>query len=313
MKIRVTILAALLIIVIAVVIGILPDVITPPMVKEISALTDGISPPEGKFLQDVIYRHQLLGKDFDLDIYYPLIPARERFTSYNSDLAPFLVFFHGGSWLHGDKNMIRIIDPFLHKLRENGIAVVAVNYTDGLAGGLKAPVENCRASLSWLRDHGKEYGLNPKAMGLYGVSAGAHLALMSVPAVMNDPGLELRFILEEFGPVDLKAMAEGDAFESSRILALFPDSLLEKYSPILYVEKNWPPLLMLHGTSDSIVSIHQTEMLAEKLETMGVPYAFQIVPGGDHGFFNKPQFYWRELEGQCLSFLLPLVFPEEDF
>lgn len=313
MKRRVVLLPLLILSVLAVVIGILPDIITPPMVKEITAFTEGVSPPEGEFLQDVVYRNQFPGKNFDLDIYYPLRSARDLYRSYHSDQAPFLVFFHGGSWLHGDKDMIRIIDPFLHTLRAHGIAVVAVNYTDGLSGGLKVPVENCRSSLYWLRDHGAEYGLNTGAMGLYGVSAGAHLALMSIPAVMNDPGLDLRFVLEEFGPVDLKAMAEGDAFGSSRILDLFPDSILDKYSPIRYVDKDWPPLLMFHGTADSIVSIHQTELLAEKLDTMGVPYTFEIVPGGDHGFFNKSQFYWRELEGQCLSFLLPLVFPEEEF
>jgi len=280
----------------------LPLVLTPSSVKNMMQSIEAMDEPEGRVLHDIVYKNRFLQSDLELDVYYPF---------HDAGPAPVLVFFHGGSWLHGDKSMIRIIDPFLNEVRRNGIAVVAINYTSDLAGGLKAPVENCRDSLHWLRDHGSEYGLNPLSLGLYGVSAGAHLALMSVPGIIDDPLLDLRFIMEEFGPVDLQAMAGGDAFGSSKIFRFFSTSALEKYSPLVYVTSDWPPVLILHGTSDNTVAIHQSELLANRLKEKGVPHTFKKVPRGDHGFFNKPQSYWRELEKISLSFFLPLMFPEQ--
>ena len=304
---------SILLALLALLILIFPTLLTPPAVKGVMQEIHSLGSPEGVVLEDVTYKTVFPFHKHQLDIYYPLKPAAEIYGSYDSELSPVLVFIHGGSWLHGDKSMIRILDPFLHRLRESGMAVVAVNYTAGVTGGLEKPVENCRDAIYWLRDHGAEYGLNLHALGLYGASAGAHLALMSVPVVQEDPDMELRFILEEFGPVDLKAMADGDAFESSGIFRIFSDSVLGEYSPLHLVDESWPPLLMFHGTADKTVSIHQTELLAGKLEEMGVSYQFKIVPEGDHGFFNKPRSYWRELEEQCLTFLLPLVFPDENF
>ena len=311
MKRKVILLSAVILTVLVSVNAILPDLLTPSMVREMRDLTEGLEPPEGEVLEDVSYRKRLFGGDAALDIYYPLESAAELYGSYDSGLAPVLVFFHGGSWLHGDRKMIRIVDPFLHKLRSRGIAVVSVGYTAGLAGGLREPVRNCREALLWLRERGADYGLNPRAAGLYGVSAGAHLALMSVPDAVADPGLDLRFVLEEFGPVDLTAMAEGDAFDFSSSLALFPSSFLEKYSPVRYVASDWPPVLMFHGTGDTLVSIRQTELLARTLKEKGVPHAFHVVPGGDHGFFNKSGEFWGELEDRCLAFVMPLYFPGE--
>jgi acetyl esterase/lipase len=285
------------------------------MLEEVASL----EPSEGKVLKDLVYKRRLLRKDLTLDIYFPLtsagdggigtVSAAEREAVPDAGYAT-LVYIHGGSWLHGDKSTIRIVDPFLKDLRRNGIAVVAIAYTAGPAGGLKAPVENCRDALLWLRDSGINYGLDPENMGLYGVSAGAHLAMMVIPFIQKEEGFGLRFLLEEIGPVDLQAMASGDAFGASVLFRLFPSETLEDYSPLNHVNALWPPVLMFHGTADRTVSIRQSEELDRRLTEAGVPHRFHIVPEGDHGFFNKSREEWRVLEQECLQFLLPLISPE---
>lgn len=290
-----------------------PSLYTPPVMKGMLEEVASLEPPEGKVIEDLVYKRRLLRKDLALDIYYPLDSGSTSTGGGDGsarEAVPTLVYIHGGSWLHGDKSTIRIIDPFLDDLRRNGIAVVAIDYTAGPAGGLRAPVENCRDALRWLRDSGGDYGLDPENMGLYGVSAGAHLAMMSIPFIQEEGGLGLRFLLEEFGPVDLQAMAAGDAFGASPLFRLFSAKTLEDYSPLNHVNSDWPPVLMFHGTADRTVSIRQSEELDERLTEKGIAHRFRVVPGGDHGFFNKSRDEWRSLERECLEFLLPLISPE---
>ncbi|MDC7235246.1 MAG: alpha/beta hydrolase [Spirochaetales bacterium] len=291
----------------------LPRLLTPPAIREMSRQVDSLPPLPGEVLTDIVYKREIPFQSFKLDIYYPLNSASSLYKSYIADEDPVLVFIHGGSWIHGDKKLIRIVDPFLQKLRECGIAVVAVDYTAGLTGGLSKPIENCRDALQWLGENGREYGLNPDYLGLYGVSAGAHLGMMAIPSIQDNPELDLKFVLEEFGPVDLVFMAGGDAFDASSLFNAFPRRILKKYSPLHLVNENWPPFLIFHGTADRTVALNQSELLSRRLTQYGVPHTLQIVPEGDHGFFNKSQAYWRQLEDQCMDFLLPRFFPGESY
>jgi acetyl esterase/lipase len=279
---------------------ILPSFMTPSLMDKVDRMLEEAPEPGGTVLKDIVFRRRFPGRDLLLDIYQP-------FETPPAAGAPTIVFFHGGSWLQGDKEMIRIIHRFLDKLRREGYAVVAVNYTDSIIKGLAGPVENSMAALLWLRDKGRSFGLDPTRLGLYGVSSGAHLVLMNLPRAMADPGLGVKFVLVEYGPTDLVAMAAGEAFEYSPSLRLFPRRILEKYSPLRYVASDWPPVLIFHGDADRIVHIAQSERLAEALRRKGVPVDFRVIPGGDHAFFNKSQEEWAGMEDHCLEFIRPLL------
>ena len=257
------------------------------------------APPEPKIL-DVVYR----GGIFDsraLDIYLPTDGSADA-GSTADPLHPAVVFVHGGSWMHGAKEDIRVIDRFLAKMRERGWTVVSIDYVASPLGLLDAPAENVRAAFEWLRENGPEYGIDPENMGLYSVSAGSHLAMESL-VLSDDPAAEWRFWLDEYGPVDLVAMANGEAFESSGRLARFPNRYLRKHSPVLHVERAFPPTAIVHGDADRIVALAQSERLAETLAVHGTDVSLKVVPGGDHGFFNKSQEDWMSLEDEFLGFM----------
>lgn len=129
----------------------------------------------------------------------------------------------------------------------------------------------------------------------------------SAAPVVDEPGMDLKFVLVEYGPTDLVAMADGDAFGYSRSLRLVPERLLERYSPVRYVAQDWPPVLIFHGEEDEVVSIRQSERLVAELERWGVTYEYHPIPGGNHGFFNMSQSDWEEMEDACLRFIVPLM------
>ena len=53
-------------------------------------------------------------------------------------------------------------------------------------------------------------------------------------------------------------------------------------SPISYVSKDDPPILIVHGDADDIVPIEHAQRLEEKLEAAGVESELFVVEGGKH-------------------------------
>ena len=64
----------------------------------------------------------------------------------------------------------------------------------------------------------------------------------------------------------------------------------EAVSPVHYVSRDNPPILILHGTFDALVPYAQSEELAAALRSRGVEVLLQKLPGSGHGgpAFGKP-------------------------
>ncbi|MFW5745745.1 MAG: alpha/beta hydrolase [Spirochaetota bacterium] len=214
---------------------------------------------------------------------------------------PVVVFFHGGSWIQGDKITIRVVDRFLARMREAGYFVVAVNYTTSIARGLVGPVENARRALRWVVRQADAYGWDSGNVGLYGVSAGGHVALMAASTAELAAG-KLAFAFIECAPTDLVAMREGDAYEQSGVFRLFPESRLRELSPVTHVHADLPPILIFHGGRDRTVAMNQSELYVDALREVGGRAELVRYPEGDHAFLNLPDETWYEQESRALDF-----------
>lgn len=242
---------------------------------------------------DVVYRASLMRRQ-RLDTYEPLAPAPDG-------RAPVVIFLHGGSWIHGDRVTIRVVDRFLRRMREAGYFVIAPDYTTSVLRGLRGPLANVEAAIRWVADQADHYGYDPHNIGLYGVSAGGHLALMAA-STMSDPGLSFAFVFAECAPSDLVALRDGEAFEHSGRLRVFAERRLEALSPVNHVTAGLPPVLLFHGGQDQVVDIRQSERYAAALGEVGAAVEFVRYPDGDHGFLNLPDDVWYQQETRALRF-----------
>ena len=254
---------------------------------------------------DIAYRRGLL-RTHRLDLYGPLVP-------YQEGRAPIVVFLHGGSWIQGDKVTIRVVDGFLRRMREAGYFVAAVNYTTSVLRGLQGPLENVIAAIDWLGREASRYGYDPGNMGLYGISAGGHLALLALSAFEGEerpvvkagrqqPAVDFAFAFIECAPTDLIGMREGDAFESSGVFRLFPERRLRELSPINHVSDRLPPILIFHGGQDRTVHINQSERYVEAVRRAGGEATLVRYPEGDHAFLNLSNEMWYRQETRALEF-----------
>ncbi len=231
-----------------------------------------------------------------LDVYRPAKPK--------SDSLPLLVWIHGGAWRKGSKGDGKQVTPFV----ESGDYVGAsINYRLSQEAIFPAQIHDCKAALRWLRAHADEYGFDPRRVGVWGSSAGGHLAALlgtsgGVRELEGDVGGNLRFssrvqaVCDFFGPTDLLRM---DAHSiSDRMIHNAPDSpesqliggpiqdhpdQAAKANPINYITPDDPPFLIVHGDRDPLVPFNQSELLHAALDHAGVPSTLHKVVGGEHG------------------------------
>ena len=124
-------------------------------------------------------------------------------------------------------------------------------------------------------------------MGAAGISTGAHLASLlglsgAVGAVAN-----------KCGPSDLVALEKGSRLdwneEDGPLFAFLGGAASENLalaraaSPVFRVGPQAPPFLILHGDSDSLVPLSQSEKLFQKLKAAGGNVTYRIYRGEEHG------------------------------
>lgn len=252
------------------------------------------------------------GKELKMDVFY----GEDSFNvdSCDSDIAlrPAILYFHGGSWISGTREKIhqRYREHVLRRLTERGIVVMSVDYRlVGLGRGhLEEAVNDCRDALAFVIENAEKLGVDTARIGLWGSSAGAHLAMMTVFAD-STAARRVKFLIDDFGPVDIHEMFEvvpqwGREFVSDMIfdmegkdLAKF-DSLTTVYSPINY-DTNLP-VLIFHGEDDDVVNISQSRMLHEKL---GEKSHFITFSGNGHGLKKLDSLQLREYIDNFENFL----------
>jgi len=218
---------------------------------------------------------------------------------------PLIIWVHGGAWRGGSKENC----PALRYL-ERGYAVASINYRLSQHAIFPAQIEDCKAAVRWLRAHAKEHNLDPNRFAAWGSSAGGHLvALLGTSG--NVKGLEVgenlefssrvQAVVDFFGPTDFTQMGrfslpdapfDHDSVDSPESRLIGGDIQQNKdkaarANPIIYVSKDDPPFLIMHGDKDNIVPYQQSELLRDALQKTGVPVTLKIVEGSGHGFGGR--------------------------
>lgn len=205
---------------------------------------------------------------------------------------PLIVFIHGGAWLQGDKSEAKDVALLL---AQAGFAVASINYRLTDEAVFPAQLEDCRAAVRFLRENASEYGYNPDRIGVWGVSAGGHLAaLLGVDAAQAAE--KVQAVVDWCGPTNLISVA-GQAGSRTKIdydTAKGPVALLlgglvkdkadlaKQASPVTFVDKDDPPILIVHGDIDDLVPYAQSEELIELLKKENVPSKLVTLQGVAH-------------------------------
>ncbi len=220
------------------------------------------------------------GVELKMDIYYPA-SSESRW--------PGAMYVHGGGWSKGDKaDGAGALE--IPALQSAGFLVVAVNYRLAPSHPFPAMIEDVKCAVRYLRAHAEEYNLDPDRIGAWGGSAGGHLVNL-LGTTDSSAGFDVGEYLEYssrvqavagmFGPTDFTVPFERGYEGASRVFDGFDAALA---SPVTYVSPDDPPFLLLHGDSDKLVPIEQSEILLAALQAAGVPAEQVTVENARHSF-----------------------------
>ncbi len=266
--------------------------------KNMNAAPEGEALPEGtRVIRNVEYK-KLGGMSLLMNIY---IYGNSR------EPLPLILYLHGGGWLTNS----RINCPRALELLTSGYAVASINYRLTNIAPFPAQLEDCKEAVRFLRANGKNFGLLAERIGAMGVSAGGHLAsLLGTTAATKEfdggenPGVSssIEAVCNFYGPSSITELGRFAEKKGNESLKQVVEKLIggplgrkkktaEKASPLNYVNTNAAPFLIIHGDSDSVVDVSQSEMLHKALLEAGVESHLHIVKGGIHGgegFISSP-------------------------
>ena len=181
--------------------------------------------------------------------------------------------------------------PQLARLVQRGYCCATIEFRIGEQAAFPAPLEDCKCAIRFLRAKAAAYRINPDRIGVWGPSAGGHLAAL-VGTTGDIKELEGRGGWPEHSS---RVQAVVDWFGLSGYLREVPEA-----SPVKYVTPDDPPFLIMHGDRDKLVPIQISEDLYAGLNKAGVEATFKVVRGAGHG---GPAFSSRECTELLDSFL----------
>lgn len=249
-------------------------------------------------LRDLVFSEPSTGGELRLDLHLPEGVPGPR---------PVIVWLPGGGWQRAARGM----GPHLGRLfAQRGYAMADVEYRSSRTAIWPAQLHDVKAAVRYLRSVAQGRGLDAERIGVWGSSAGGHLAAL-LGLTGGDPvwegkgghaahSSEVRAVVDGYGPADLPHM-DTDRLPGGVVNDIDPSSppwgllggptkdrlaLASQASPVSHVSGPAAPFLILHGDADLLVGPRQSERLFDALHDAGSEATLVSVHGAGHGFFN---------------------------
>lgn len=201
-------------------------------------------------------------------LYYGARP-RQRLDVYrprHAAKAPVLVFFYGGSWQRGSRDLYRFVGA---SLAAQGIVTVVPDYSIFPPARFPMFVEDAARAVRFTRESAAQWGSDPSRLVLMGHSAGAYIAAMLSfdPQWLGQVGLNAQTDLAAFiglaGPYDFLPI------QSRTLRTIFGGANRAETQPISFVTGKEAPALLITARRDPLVSLQNSRRLAEKIHVHG--------------------------------------------
>jgi len=227
-----------------------------------------------------------------MDIY---LPAKKG-------AADVLLYIHGGGWQEGNKTDQ---SERCRAYAKQGYAAATMNYrmiTPGLP--LEEQTVTCAdmlddigAAIAALKDKLTELGYAPRKLAIFGNSAGGHLTMLYGYSRHAGSAIPIAFLAPDVGPSDFSDPEQLVTFGGEAALWLYSamagqtvtesdvtgnSPLIQRISPITYVDANVPPTLLRYGGMDTLVPMSQATRIKAALDGAGVRNDLIIYPNSGH-------------------------------
>lgn len=187
-------------------------------------------------------------------------------------------------------------------LNESGIACIILKYRVPNSGcswdaknkrhvtpDIPLALQDAQRTISIVRYHAKEYGIDPNKIGVMGFSAGGNMAILTSTAFKKrayDPidAIDLTSSRPDFAiPVYPGHTTMEHKNKTPKEIAI------QELNTDIEISAEIPPTLLIHAKDDPIDPVRYSEVYAKELEKVGVNVNLLIYQTGGHGFGVKKQ------------------------
>ena len=187
---------------------------------------------------------------------------------------PAIIYFTGGGWVNGK------VDSQIANaawFRDHGIIGITADYRVKSRHGT-TPVEcirDAKSAVRYIRAHAKELGIDPNKIIVAGGSAGGHIAACTAIDGGDEPDEDLT-ISSKANALVLHNPVLGEGFGETFFKA-YPE-----FSPILHVNKGWPPTIISCGTADKTTPFAVAQKFTQLMTNSGNTCELIPVKDADH-------------------------------
>lgn len=222
-------------------------------------------------------------------------------TSAPPSFRPAVLVIHGGAWSSGSKTFVA---NYANQLAQAGAVAVAIDYRHAPVHKFPAQVDDVRDALVWVNENAEEWKIDTQRVGLFGYSAGGHLACMLATLVDEPQDVvatttqwnvddqrwkklpSVKAVVAGGPPCDLTTIPPrntGLEFFLGGTRAQKPDVYIAA-SPISFASAGDTPICFIHGEKDFIVPIQSSRVLYDAQVACGVKSEFVTIEKQGHMF-----------------------------
>jgi acetyl esterase/lipase len=250
-------------------------------------------------LADVAYSTLPGFRPMAIDIYLPPKKGGPK---------PLIIYIHGGGWVAGHTRHSGALSNFpavLAKLSSEGFVVASLEYRLSGEAPFPAQLQDARAAIRFLKTNAAKYGIEQARVGVWGGSAGGHLAALAAlscgdtsidPAVAPQGSECVQAAVTWYGVFDFAPMLSRQAnngglnVAENALLRCTPatcsQAAVKAASPVSYIDAKDPPFLLIHGDKDVVVPIAQSVDAEATMKAAGMLVESIYITGVDHSFIG---------------------------
>jgi acetyl esterase/lipase len=143
----------------------------------------------------------------------------------------------------------------------------------------RRPLQDAQRAVSLVRSKAKDWGIDPKRIGMVGFSAGGHLALATATS----------FEKRTYEPMD---DIDKVSCRPDFAILVYPGYLKAKdkdeIAPGLHIPAGTPPVFLAHGGADIISEPEHSVLMYLALRRARIPAELHIYAGAAHDFGARP-------------------------
>lgn len=257
----------------------------------------GDEPPQVR-KRDVIYGRKD-GMALTMDVFTPQKKAN----------GAAIIFVVSGGWFSAHEAIsIKLSRDIIDGLVRRGYTVFAVVHGSQPRYTIPDICHDINRSVRYVRYNAPTYNIVPDHIGITGASSGGHLALLQAMAgdygnpdaadKIEGTSSRVQAAACFFPPTDFlnygktgeNGLGEGRLKGYAAPFAFAANDPAKKLaigrliSPITHVSADDPPTLLIHGGSDPLVPLQQSQSMVAALKKVGVPAQLIVKPGAGHGW-----------------------------